>query len=48
MERRGLLTIRVSQLMRVGADGAAKMRAAVDGAERQARTKATSGCASAA
>jgi predicted amidohydrolase YtcJ len=29
MERRNLLTIRVSQLMRVGADDAAKMRAAV-------------------
>src|SRR5262245_62380759 len=29
MERRKLLTIRVSQLMRVGADDAAKMRAAV-------------------
>src|SRR5262245_20081500 len=29
MERRKLLTIRVSQLMRVGADSAAKMRAAV-------------------
>jgi predicted amidohydrolase YtcJ len=29
MKRRGLLTIRVSQLMRVGADGAEKMRAAV-------------------
>jgi predicted amidohydrolase YtcJ len=47
MERRNLLTIRVSQLMRVGADDAAKMRAAVT-ALNVKPTRATSGCASAA
>ena len=48
MKRRGLLTIRVNQLMRVGADSAEKMRARRRRARTSSRTKATSGCASAA
>ena len=48
MERRGLLTMRVNQLMRFGADSAADDARGDRGARASSRTKATSGCASAA
>ena len=48
MQQRGLLTIRVNQLMRVGADSAAEDARGGRGARASSRTKATSGSASAA